>query len=68
MVVRQGAGGKLEEDMIAHKRLRVRTIAISKRVAGGRDFLRNDDGLLNKGFTKDWGIAQKNGRNKRLLG
>ena len=68
MVVRQGAGGKLEEDMIAHKSLRVRTIATSKWPAGSQDFLRNDDGLLNKGFTKDWGIAQKNCRNKRLMG
>jgi len=68
MVVRQGAGGKLEEDMIAHKRLRVRTIATSKWLAGGQDFLRNDEGLLSDGFTKDWGIAQKNGRSRRLLG
>jgi|GEM_PF-3659718 len=68
MVVRQGARGNTEKDMIAHKSLQVRTIATSKWLAGSQDFLNNDDGLLTNGFTKDRGMAQKNGRSKRLLG
>ena len=38
MVVRQGARGNTEKDMIAHKSLQVRTIATSKWVAGSRIF------------------------------